>query len=717
MRSRPSSQLACTLLLATALIDRAAASGNPSCPCLTTYPTGVDPGAIQLSGKTYAYPATYGLSSCLRHDESKQPFCSNASSAPHWCGQAWCYIDVASCTLTHARSGYFPKQFLYYSYQTCGTANTFDSWFDAEAASGDPSELNKHNLVELAGVVATYVKSTATALEDNEIELRSATNLDCSTPSSCPCLKCSNGSDASAVFGNQSITLGSTTYTTRAGAATTPDTPAAKKDVCLAGIVGEAFMRVAAAEARPDQRLGYLYGGLQDLGTYMQWPGVQWCTKTYDPRFRPWYAAAASGPKDVIIVIDQSGSMRSQQRMDLAIAAGKKVIDTLTEADFATVIAFSSNANAASSKLLQATEANKKTLEAFIGGLKADGSTNFGAALGQALSIFEGTGAASSSCHRVILFMSDGQPTGGTWASGAIAQVKTRAAKLSPAPRILTYAFGSGADFGALKSIACDHQGVAYKIQDGGNIANVMASYYKLLSPLSSPCQVRWTQYTDWLTGQQLTAACLASYKKPSASSPTSCKEGQPGCLLELLAVTCVDMGVMASMAALKANVGWDAFWARVQAEQKQCPKLAIDDAQLQYLRANTSADGVCDAGPRPQKCVTGAGTDTSSSTGGGSALGMGAIIGIVAGSVFVLMGAAFLSWAIKKARPEPVRGHDRGFRPWSSVSTQSASSAQPTQTGIPMAQAVAVPIAGGGYGGGGGGGNCQPVAMGIPVA
>ena len=31
-----------------------------------------------------------------------------------------------------------------------------------------------------------------------------------------------------------------------------------------------------------------------------------------------------------------------------------------------------------------------------------------------------------------------------------------------------------------------------------------MASYYKLLSPMLSPCQTRWVTYTDILTGTEL---------------------------------------------------------------------------------------------------------------------------------------------------------------------------------------------------------------------
>ena len=48
-------------------------------------------------------------------------------------------------------------------------------------------------------------------------------------------------------------------------------------------------------------------------------------------RFRPWFANAATGPKDVIILIDTSGSMNTDGRMDLTISAAKQVLKTLTE--------------------------------------------------------------------------------------------------------------------------------------------------------------------------------------------------------------------------------------------------------------------------------------------------------------------------------------------------------------------------------------------------
>ena len=95
------------------------------------------------------------------------------------------------------------------------------------------------------------------------------------------------------------MTLAGATYKTRPGTSTTSKD--ATTDQCLADIVTSSFTRIAAKESKPD-RVGYEYYGSQSLGNYVQWPGMKDCA-AYDPRYRPWYAAAASGPKDVVRVI------------------------------------------------------------------------------------------------------------------------------------------------------------------------------------------------------------------------------------------------------------------------------------------------------------------------------------------------------------------------------------------------------------------------------
>merc|ERR1719473_1213343 len=76
------------------------------------------------------------------------------------------------------------------------------------------------------------------------------------------------------------------------------------------------------------------FSGFQQTGMYRNWPSIYQCrteaqcSGCSDPRFRGWYAGAASGPKDVIIIIDTSGSMRTSGRMAAAIEAAQWTVNT-----------------------------------------------------------------------------------------------------------------------------------------------------------------------------------------------------------------------------------------------------------------------------------------------------------------------------------------------------------------------------------------------------
>eukprot|EP01052_Picozoa_sp_SAG31_P039423 SAG31_NODE_5467_length_2522_cov_2.818820_1_plen_232_part_10 len=55
------------------------------------------------------------------------------------------------------------------------------------------------------------------------------------------------------------------------------------------------------------------------------------CDGCSDPRYRGWYASAASGRKDVVVVIDTSSSMSNLGRITHAKTAASWVLNTLTE--------------------------------------------------------------------------------------------------------------------------------------------------------------------------------------------------------------------------------------------------------------------------------------------------------------------------------------------------------------------------------------------------
>jgi hypothetical protein len=107
-----------------------------------------------------------------------------------------------------------------------------------------------------------------------------------------------------------------------------------------------------------------LYYGAQN-GAFRIFPGrARQTCNSYDPRKRPWYIAASSGPKDVVLVLDVSGSMTNAGRMALMQDAAASVIGGLTIADFVGVVSFSTTAvtRNPNGQMLQATAENQEAL-------------------------------------------------------------------------------------------------------------------------------------------------------------------------------------------------------------------------------------------------------------------------------------------------------------------------------------------------------------------
>ena len=73
------------------------------------------------------------------------------------------------------------------------------------------------------------------------------------------------------------------------------------------------------------------------------YPGLKLECDDYDPRFRPWYVAATTGRKNVIILMDISGSMAENNKMKIAKEAAESVINTLGPADTFAFIPFAEN--------------------------------------------------------------------------------------------------------------------------------------------------------------------------------------------------------------------------------------------------------------------------------------------------------------------------------------------------------------------------------------
>uniref|UniRef100_A0A8C7QIU4 VWFA domain-containing protein n=1 Tax=Oncorhynchus mykiss TaxID=8022 RepID=A0A8C7QIU4_ONCMY len=118
-----------------------------------------------------------------------------------------------------------------------------------------------------------------------------------------------------------------------------------KDPYILNGIyMSEALNDVFANNFKKDPTLTWQYFG-SSSGFFRIYPGIKWTPDSngvaaFDCRNRNWYIQAATSPKDIIIVVDISGSMKGL-KMTIAKHTINTILDTLGENDFVNVIAVS----------------------------------------------------------------------------------------------------------------------------------------------------------------------------------------------------------------------------------------------------------------------------------------------------------------------------------------------------------------------------------------
>lgn len=167
-----------------------------------------------------------------------------------------------------------------------------------------------------------------------------------------------------------------------------------------------------------DKRYGKAYIGTS-LGAFRSYPTTRQLDSDtgecidYDPRFRPWYVTATSGAKNVILLIDTSGSMYGD-RLSLAKEAAAAVVNTLSNNDFLGIINFGSSASTVySNKIFRATISEKEAIISDIDALEATGQTNYEAAFQKGFQLLNAAesdeyGAPCTNGENIFLFLTDG---------------------------------------------------------------------------------------------------------------------------------------------------------------------------------------------------------------------------------------------------------------------------------------------------------------------
>lgn len=187
-------------------------------------------------------------------------------------------------------------------------------------------------------------------------------------------------------------------------------------------------------------------------------------------------------PKDIIFVIDVSGSMQGE-KIQQAREALQFCVNSLNKSDRFEIISFSTSVNNFQNSLKNAESDETKNAAYFIDNLRASGGTNINEALRQALQLMKSDDERPTS----IVFLTDGLPTEG---ETNIQKILDNL-KMEKKDFIRIFSFGVGYDVNTflLDKLSNDYHGSANYVKPGENIEKEVSTFFaKISSPvLTSP--------------------------------------------------------------------------------------------------------------------------------------------------------------------------------------------------------------------------------------
>lgn len=225
----------------------------------------------------------------------------------------------------------------------------------------------------------------------------------------------------------------------------------------------------------PDRDFELIYTiGREEVGlnllTYREPPDDGFFLLLVAPPFR----AERIQPKDVLLVIDVSGSMEGE-KLEQAKGALEYVLSHLNPQDRFNVIAFSTGVRSYARGLQPPSEV-PGALE-WVRMLPATGGTDIHSALREALS------QADRERPTVLIFLTDGQPTEGVVEIDRILEAVERAAPQNV--RIFPFGVGDDVNTVLLDALAQNHRGAPAYVRPGERIDEAVAAFYaKVQAPL-----------------------------------------------------------------------------------------------------------------------------------------------------------------------------------------------------------------------------------------
>ncbi|XP_031424241.1 inter-alpha-trypsin inhibitor heavy chain H3-like isoform X1 [Clupea harengus] len=198
-------------------------------------------------------------------------------------------------------------------------------------------------------------------------------------------------------------------------------------------------------------------------------------------------------PKNVVFIIDQSGSMYGK-KMEQTRTALLKILEDLAEDDHFGLICFDDKISPWKRELLRATQRNLEKAKAFVRTIKDGGSTDINAAVLESVKMikkYHKEGSAS-----MLILLTDGDPTSGVTDLGRIqSNVREAIGKKFP---LYCLGFGLDVNFEFLQKMAQENSGVGRRIYEDSDAALQLKGFYEEVAiPLLTSVQMNYTGATN----------------------------------------------------------------------------------------------------------------------------------------------------------------------------------------------------------------------------
>lgn len=180
--------------------------------------------------------------------------------------------------------------------------------------------------------------------------------------------------------------------------------------------------------------------------------------------------AAAPEPRDIVFVVDRSGSMQGS-KLRQAQAALCELVERLRPTDRFDIVSYAASADTFAEELVSPTPDVVAQAQKHVRGLRAGGATNIESALGAALRRF----AVDERVDHVV-FLTDGQPTVGEKREHELATLV--AAANASAARLVVFGLGFDVNTALLDRMARESRGAVEYVLPSEDIGERVPRFY-----------------------------------------------------------------------------------------------------------------------------------------------------------------------------------------------------------------------------------------------